>query len=362
MLRAKIVGPFCILVLCGTLTLGLWPFHAPRNDVSWFRNENGLRFSGYGTLLSVGKFQITDSGDQASSSLEIWVQPGLTSHSSTLLAFSTVKNPLQLLLRQYRSGLILEIQDIERTAVIGIDNIFDHAKPIFITITSGPAKTAMYVDGSLCREFPGFQLGKDFTGQLVIGSSPVAVDGWLGQLKGLAIYYKELTPQEVVRHFETWVKQGAPELRGNESLAALYFFNERGGDVVHNTRNLGLNLYIPKRFSLPYHPLLKPFWKEYAFTWDYLNDLLMNVVGFIPLGFFFCAYWRLTKPIKSAGLVTVAFGFAVSLSIEILQSYIPIRDSGTTDLVTNTVGTFLGVKLYSSQTIQTLFQSVFETP
>jgi VanZ family protein len=364
MFGSKIHGLVCMLVLCGTLTLGLWPFHAPRNDVSWLSNENGLRFSGYGTLLSTEKFQMTDSEDQASSSLEFWIQPGLTNDHSTLLAFSTAKNPLQLSVHQYRSGLILarEIQGVEhRTAVIGIDGVFDQTKPIFITITSGPAESAMYFDGRLARSFPGFRLGKDLSGQLVIGSSPVDVDGWLGKLKGLAIYHKELTAQEVARHFETWTKQGAPELRPNESLAALYLFNEHGGNVVHTAGHPDLSLYIPSRFSLPYQPFLKPFWREYEFSWAYLETSLLNVIGFVPLGFFFYAYWSSAKPIKAAALVTVALGFAVSLSIEILQSYLPTRSSGTTDLMTNTVGTFLGVKLYGSKALQTLLTRVFET-
>ena len=361
MLRTKMHALVCMLVLCGILTLGLWPFHAPRNDVSWLRNENGLRFSGYGTLLSTEKFQIADSEDRASSSLEIWIQPGLTNDGSTLLAFSTARNPLQFSLHQYRSGLILvrEVKGIE--SVIGIADVFDQTKPIFITITSEPAKTVMYFNGSLSRAFPGFRLGKDFSGQLVIGSSPVAVDGWLGKLKGLAIYNKELSAQEVARHFETWTKQGAPELQANEALAALYLFDEHGGDIVHCAGRADLNLYIPKRFSLPYQPLLKPFWKEYEITPDYLATLLLNVIGFIPLGFFFYAYWRSAKPIKSAALVTVVFGFTVSLSIEILQSFLPTRNSGTTDLLTNTVGTFLGVKLYRLKALQTLLARVFGT-
>lgn len=330
--------------------------------MSWLRNENGLRFSGYGTLLSTQKFQIADSEVQASSTLEMWIQPGLTNDASTLLAFSTAKNPLQFSLHQYRSGLILAREAQGVKSVIGImNNVFDRTKPIFITITSGSAKTSMYFDGRLARAFPGFRLGKDFSGQLVIGSSPVAVDGWLGKLKGLAIYHKELTPQEVASHFETWTKQGAPELQPNEALAALYLFDEREGKVVHCAGQPDLNLYIPKRFSLSYQPLMKPFWKEYEFTWAYLADLLLNVIGFIPLGFFFCAYWKSAKPIKSAALVTVAFGLAVSLSIEILQSFLPTRHSGTTDLLTNTVGTFLGVKLYGSKAIEILLARVWGT-
>jgi VanZ like protein len=61
------------------------------------------------------------------------------------------------------------------------------------------------------------------------------------------------------------------------------------------------------------------------------------------------------RPIKHAVLTTVLLGFTVSLTIEILQSYLPTRGSGTTDLITNTFGTFIGVKLYASKTRTSFF-------
>ncbi len=351
-------------VLCGILILGLWPFHRPRNQVSWLGVENGLRFGGYGTIISAGTFQMAGSQEQASCSLEIWLQPELVSDSNTFLSFSSSENPLQLSLHQYLSNVILKREipgGQRRTEVIGIEGVFRQIKPRFLTITSSAQGTEMYVDGALARAFPGFRLGKDFTGQLVIGTSPVRSDGWPGQLKGLAIYDRELTANQVAKHYETWTMQGAPELVGDEHLMALYLFNEHTGSVIHNALHPGIDLYIPKRFSLLHQMFLRPFWKEFKPEWSYVRYTLMNIVGFIPLGFFFYAYWTSARPIKSATLATVFWGLAISLTIEILQSYLPTRSSGTTDLLTNTFGTFLGVRLHGSRISQTLLARVHKS-
>jgi len=106
-------------------------------------------------------------------------------------------------------------------------------------------------------------------------------------------------------------------------------------------------LYIPERFVVLHQAFLRPFWEEYEATWDYWRgSILINIGGFIPFGFLFCAYFSFAKRIKRPALVTVLLGFVVSLTIECLQALLPTRDSGTTDLITNTLGTCLGVWLY----------------
>jgi VanZ family protein len=361
MIRARIPGLICLLVLVGILVAGLAPFGRPRNAVTWLGNENGVRFGRYGTIWSSGEFVAADAQGEASCSLEIWLQPDSTSASSTVLAFYTPEHPLQFLLQQYHELLILkrQLQDGEKgTQIIGTEGVFRRVEPVFISMTSGADKSSMYVDGELARSFPGIRFGKECAGQLVLGTSPIGKGSWPGHLKGLALYHQELSSAEVLRHYQSWTTQGRPALLGNERAIGVYLFNEGSGNVVHNDVRPGIDLYIPPRFTLLHEVFLEPFWKEFKPSVSYWKDVFVNIVGFIPLGFCFCAYWSSARPIKHVNLTTVVFGFAVSLTIEVLQSYLPTRDSGTTDLITNTLGTFLGVSLYASKTARALLSKL----
>lgn len=357
MTRKRILGLICIAAVGGLLWLGLWPFRRPRNDAAWLNNQNGVRLSGYGTIVSADSFRVSASEETAASSLEIWVEPALTIDTSTLLAFSTSQYPLQFAVQQHLSALLLKQRirgDTRHRAAVGVAGVFHEGKSVFVTITSGPGKTSVYIDGRMAGTFPDFRLGTDFTGRLVIGTSPVRTDGWLGKVKGLATYDRELPPDSVRKHFESWTTRGTPELDSVENLKTLYLFDDRMGGVVHNSAKNGPDLYIPKRFSLVQQPFLKPFWEEYTADWGYLRDTMLNVVGFVPLGFLLFAYWRFERPTESATIATIAVGLAVSLTIEVVQWYLPTRNSGTTDLFTNTLGTFLGAQIHRIPSVERL--------
>lgn len=359
---AGIPRALCLLVLCGILLAGLLPLRGPRNGVTWLAGQNGVRLSGHSTLWSSGSFSARDFGDGTTCTLELWLQPGPPRDSSAILSFSTSENPLLLTLRQYRSMLILQTQNPggrDQVSTVGTDGVFHQGTSVFITITSGPQQTAMYVDGALLRTFSQSRIGSDCTGQIVVGTSPVADYSWRGQLRGLALYGQELTTDEVRRHYETWTMEGHPELSDRERVVALYLFDEHSGNVVHNAVAGGIDLFTPARYALVHQIFLEPFWKEYQPRWFYLKDVLINIVGFMPLGFFFYAYWTSVRPVRRAALITTALGFAVSLTIEVFQSHIPSRDSGTTDLMTNTLGTFLGVRLYGWGVARTILAKIY---
>ena len=201
----------------------------------------------------------------------------------------------------------------------------------------------MYVDGALVNTLSGYHLANDFTGQLVLGTSPVANESWRGELLGLAIYRRDLTSMEVRQHFETWTKQGKPQ--GDDGAVAIYLFNEHSGDVAHNAIGGGIDLQIPGKYTILHQRFMEPFWQEFTEDQSYWKDALINVIGLVPLGFVFYAYWSRVRSLRRALLITTLFGLAVSLTIELLQSTLPTRNSGTSDLFTNTFGTFLGAKL-----------------
>ena len=92
--------------------------------------------------------------------------------------------------------------------------------------------------------------------------------------------------------------------------------------------------------------VLEPIWSEFQLTRNYFDGAVKNVVGFVPLGFCFYAYLRRRLPARRAAFITVLSGTAVSFTIEFLQAFLPTRDSGTTDIITNTMGTWAGVLAY----------------
>jgi len=352
-MKLNFLALICIAVLCIILMLGLWPFHSPVNDVSWLRNHNGLRFGRFGSVMGSGVFQISSPRDNSEVSLEIWLQPNRVWDSSTFLAFYKPENLLQFSLHQSQLDLLIRTSAQQYSYRAGTANLYVRGvfgrkpRPVFITITSGMKGAWIYTNGVLAAAEPEFPLSAgDFTGRLVLGDSPGQASSWSGDLLGVAIYRRQLTAIQVMHNYAAWKRTGRPEITGDERNTALYLFDEHAGDVARDKARSGVDLFIPKRYMVMDKITLEPFWTEFSMSWSFWGAVLKNIVGFVPFGFCFYAYLAAVLPIKRATLVTVALGTVVSVTIEILQAFLPTRDSGTTDIITNTIGTWVGVASY----------------
>ncbi len=342
---ARVLGLLFVSVLCGILSAGLWPFHAPKNDVSWLGNENGLYFGHHSTILSSGEFKTSNYKDDDGCSFEIWLQPGPLGISSVLLTLTEAGTRADLLLiYQWTDHLVLQYRDIrsghhEQPRKLVVGDVFHGGKRVFVAIASGAEGTAVYLDGTLVEKWPTFRISKHgLTGTLALGGK----GGWSGRLLGFAIFHSTLTAAQVFRHYESWTRNQSPEISTNEIPIALYLFAERAGNIVRNEIDTSTNLVIPRRYLVLHPALLLPPWKEFRPSWNYWQDLAVNIAGFIPLGFLFCSYGRSIGKFEPGIMKAVILGFMVSLTIEVLQRFLPTRDSGMTDILTNTLGTGLG--------------------
>lgn len=341
-----------LIVLCGILVAGLWPFRAPRNEVSWLSQSNGLSFGKYGSILSAGVLAEDPREKGGPCSLEIWLEPRRIENTGTILGFYRPEaNAVTFAVRQYHAGLVLErttqgsFHDAKKATVsVYVDKVFNHQGPVLVTITSNQTATTVYADGTFLRKSTEFGLSRrDLTGRLVVGNSPVAAADWSGQFRGLAIYDRALTADEVSQHLLGWNKSEQEAFARKDGAAALYLFNEGSGNVVHNQTGSATALLIPDRFFVLSEPFLKRPWDEFHSNWSYWKNVFINIGGFIPFGFVFHAYFISARNSSGAVAKTIALGVVTSLTIEVLQAFLPTRDSGMTDLMTNSLGTAVGL-------------------
>lgn len=338
----RILGWLCLANLCTVLTLGLWPFRAPKNDVSWLSHQHGLRFGRFGSVISSGVFPPQElSGESVAVLLEpksIWLD-------GTILAFHQPGTRSQFSLRQSQRDLVLRVSTRNGKSVnLLVANVFSRASPVVLTVTSGLDGVVVYVDGHPVLNSASYPLNpQDFSGRLILGDAPGQNDTWSGLIFGLALYQRRLTPAEVSQQWMTWTQSGQPQLPADAGAIALYYFDEHAGNTIHNQAGSNPDLTIPQTYEVVDKIFLEPFWTEFITSWDYWGAALKNIVGFVPYGFCFYAWLLMLLPRNRAAVVAVALGTAASLTIEILQGFLPTRASGTSDIITNTFGTFLGV-------------------
>jgi VanZ like family/Concanavalin A-like lectin/glucanases superfamily len=349
----------CVVILGTTLSAGLWPFSMyVANNVSWRPDEKGLYFGKYGIVISGGRFN--GIPNENGCSIEIRIIPSLSWDSSTILSFYETGNAEWIQLR--RSGDDLAFSRLsegpfgqEKQRNVYVDRAFRKGEEVLITMTSAKGLLNIYLNGVLKKSAKNIAFsGSDFSGALILGDSPYGHASFTGIYRGIAFYDRMLAPDEVRQNYATWKGDREQHATINIRPFSFYLFNEEEGEILHNVGKAGPDMVIPKHYFVFRPRFLVPFWKEYQGNWSYGKDLVINVLGLAPLGGCFAALlaWLLGR--SHAFLYALILGFCVSLTIEILQAYLPTRSSGTTDLITNTLGSALGAWLYLNAITQSL--------
>jgi hypothetical protein len=188
--RTVIPHALAVAITCGILTPGLWPFHAPLNEVSWLGDVSGLRF---------GNTPISSANRSHA----------LNRRMSAASKFGSKRGNWGTPIRSSRStGRGTRCASCCGSLVPVSTSIGVSAPPtpigaitcLFPTLSPGPGPCSLaWLPAqkapkpiSMARWLDptqDFLLDSDvFTGRLLIGNSPFGNDSWSGRLLGVAIY------------------------------------------------------------------------------------------------------------------------------------------------------------------------------
>jgi hypothetical protein len=354
----RFLGIICLVNLVGILIAGLWPFNFwSENEVKWLNDRSGLQFYGRGIVYSETPMEWWIQSSNISTkpfSFEICLQAEteLAHHLPHIFSMCDRSQSETFFFGQWKSHLILGkgIHGKAGYREVGIKDILKKGERRVVAITSGAEGTRIYVDGALAESRPKFLLfaTDEKPGErIVLGNSPAGNGYWMGKLFGLVLYNRALTGEEVYQHFRNWTNRENSLSPAEEGIVALYPFDERSGNLARDHVD-GRHLSIPSRFGVLQKTILVPPWRDFRLNRAYLKDIVTNILGFIPFGFFLPACLRRRKPYSnfSLFLLSILIAGCLSLFIELTQVYLPTRSSQLTDVITNILGAAIGAALF----------------
>jgi len=357
------------VAVVAVLLATLWPLKPfPKNGVTWASGDGGLNFQKAGLVVSKEVVDPSKSNDSQSYTFELLLRSANIRSSGTIVSFYDPTHPRQLQAWQWRNGLVVTHDasvesDSTQTIKFFVDHVLYTAKLVLIAVSSGRNGTTVYVDGQPAQHFPRFKISSsDLSGGIFIGTSPVRYDPWSGEVRGLAIYAKDLTPEEASQHYRVWTATSDDTHADLEAALARYTFKEGAGTQIRNEVASGPVLEIPSFFSVPHKYFLQSPVQEFKPSWKYVDEIVMNIAGFVPLGLIISSYfvWTRTRW-KTILAATISCGL-LSFAIEVMQFYIPRRGSGGTDIITNTLGAAVGAMLLHSRLPRQVMQKIGLVP
>lgn len=347
--NGKLLPLICIVLSLGLLFAGLWPFDfRPANNVHWIGGEHGLRFDPYGIVCSkeplFGPRGPVDLALPFTIRMEVRPREEPSDSLPRILSAYDEHGRELFFLGQWRFELILRILQDERLFHLryretGADGLHKDVTRSIVVRSDSNALT-LFVDGVPAQTSPGVDFSllsdKRVPAWIILGNSPSGENPWRGDLRSLSFYPEALSPGDI-------------ESRRTHPVIH-YGFSEGTGAICRGSADSRYDLVIPSVFQAPRKGILVPPWREQKYDRSFWKDVFVNILGFIPFGFAVYAWLRKNVERKSAAamIIAILLGAGISLFIELLQVYLPTRDSSLTDVINNVLGTYIGARLFQT--------------
>ena len=359
MIRKELLGfrfllIFFFIILAAMIFGGLYPFNFfQANRIYWLSDEPGLYFDGAGITFTEKAVTIPL---KKGISIELFLKEPRESKNwgpKEIFSFYDGAASPSLLVGQW-GGRIFIYSRFEKNRndkwykIFRTKRRFPREEAHLVTVTFNEVEKAIYIDGQLRNKKNVVLNDKstiEFSGRFLLGNSPIIKNGWRGEIKGLAVYNRVLTPEEIVTHSRDIIRKGMSGLAETSGCLALYPFDEGKGktakSIFGNTRPFFIpdSLYARglSMLSLPHTDMRSAGFNK--------SDFLNNIAFFVLFGALFSAI--LLKKYKpgyfATFLVVILSGGLLSFMIESLQLLLPTRVPGIADIFSNILGSGFGI-------------------
>lgn len=362
---AKFCGPnslkifFAFLLsLIGVLCVTLYPFQfSPANGIQWLSEDAGLYFDGNGIAYSKQPQQSYAVPCWKAISIEIDITERKGSRNygprDIISLYDGAESP-PLLIGMY-FGQIFLYSRFEHHRGQEWYNQYRPNKNIlqgekyYITAVYGEGKKALYCNGKLVEERAAdvpLSMHEELCGQIILGSSPFCKYGWMGEIRGLAIYDYALSSAEVSTHYRIFCNQGIRALSGMQGLYSLYYFNTKEGDDIKSITGAAPSLHIPETYSPVKKTIMHKQRSDMRVEMEWIYDFVVNILVFIPSGFLLARFSRCIMIRWLSVFFFVCLVCAVlSFGIETAQTFIPVRYPSIYDVFANVLGALSGASV-----------------
>ena len=358
----KTIFIFSLGMVLGMVFVGLYPFnYSPSNQVSILRDGAGIRFFGRGEAVSIKDtvWPLADYSGQPIT-LEIRLKPARTYYRwiPHILSLCDRSGREVVYFGQWKNHLIIRLMDdshwVEKIKrEIGSSEALIPGKHVLITFVLQKGSASLYINGQLDRKFTGFDFETAISSHpirsFILGNSPLGNSPWRGDVMYFSVFDKALDPTVIQDHYQ---KLESGKVINPDKEIIRYRFNEIAGRTILNEAGDNWELLIPEDLTPQRRKFLSLPSRQFFQTSLFYKDAAINLLGFMPLGFFLSMFVNRSfnqKHFRALALATIVGG-TLSLFIEVNQVFLVSRSSSATDLVLNILGTAAGasvVILYS---------------
>ena len=344
------------IILAAMLFAGLYPFNFIQpNLVQWLSNEPGLYFDGAGIAFTEKTATISLKN---AVSVEILVKERRDSNNSGVREiFSLYDGAVSpsLLVGRW-GGRIFIYSRFEKNKgdrwyrIFRTQRRFTRGQDHLITVTFNEVEKAIFMDGRLENKknvVLKSQSDIAFSGRFMLGNSPILKNGWNGEIKGLALYNRILSPEEIAMHSRAVFEKGMRALVGTPGCLALYPFDEGKGKTAGSILGDIRPFSIPESLNARGHLKLRLPHNNMRSKRFNVSDIIKNIIFFVPFGALLSAVILRKYKIGYAAtfLMVVLAGGLLSFMIESLQLFLHSRWPGISDVFSNMTGSGIGMWL-----------------